>query len=190
MINNLKPNCATFSKAGLLSLICLALSACGNDDFSDLEQKIAEIKARPKGKIDDLPPVKTTEPFSFDLDGSRDPFKPVEKELAGGTDTNTPDTGIKPDPTRVKEDLESYDLDTLKMVGTLKDATLWALVRSNNGTIYRVKVGNYLGLHDGKIIDISNNEIKLMEIVPDKSSDKEKVIYKEQPNALKLVTTE
>lgn len=169
-----------------LSLVCLVLSACGSDDFSDLEQKIAEIKAKPKGEIEPLPPVKVTEPFSFDLDGSRDPFKPVEKEESSGTEDEAGGTGIKPDPTRVKEDLESYALDTLKMVGTLKDSTLWALVQSSNGTIYRVKVGNYMGLNDGKIIEISASEIKLMEIVPDKDPGK----WREQPAALKLLATE
>lgn len=169
-----------------LALVCLVLSACGSDDFSDLEQKIAEIKARPKGKIDSLPPVKVTEPFSFDLDGSRDPFKPVEKEPDSNAGMDNSDSLIKPDPLRVKEDLESYALDTLKMVGTLKDSTLWALVQSSNGTIYRVKVGNYMGLNDGKIIEISGSEIKLMEIVPDKDPGK----WREQSATLKLLATE
>jgi type IV pilus assembly protein PilP len=187
MKNNLNPNYQCLAKSFALSLVCFVLSACGGDDFSDLEQKIAEIKARPKGKIDPLPPIKNTEPFSFDLDG-RDPFKPVEKEAA--PDADTPDNGVKPDTSRVKEDLESYALDTLRMVGTLKDSTLWGLVKSNNGTIYRVKVGNHMGLNDGKIIEISNDEIKLMEIVQDKNPDKDKIHWNEQPASLKLVATE
>lgn len=185
MKHNLKANAASCIKSFALSLACLILSACGGGDFSDLEQKIAEIKAKPKGEIEPLPPVKVTEPFSFDLDGSRDPFKAVEKEDTTGTEDNS-DSLIKPDPLRVKEDLESYALDTLKMVGTLKDSTLWALVQSTNGTIYRVKVGNYMGLNDGKIIEISASEIKLMEIVPDKDPGK----WREQSAALKLLATE
>lgn len=186
MKNHLNGLC--FRKSFVLGVLFLALSACGGGDFSDLEQTLAEIKARPKGKIDPLPPVKVTEPFSFDLDGSRDPFRSVEKETEA-EEENTAESGIKPDPTRVKEDLESFALDSLKMVGTLKDSTLWGLVQSSNGTVYRVKVGNYMGTNDGKIIEISNDEIKLMEIVPDKASDKDKVRYKEQANSLKLVAT-
>jgi type IV pilus assembly protein PilP len=184
----LKHNFST--KRLVLTLFCLLLSACGGDDFSDLEQKIAEIKAKPKGEIDPLSPPKVTEPFTFDLDAPRkDPFQPVEKE----TDPPQPDgkdTGIKPDPTRVKEDLESYALDTLKMVGTLKDSTLWGLVRAKNGTIYRVKVGNYMGLNDGEIVEILNDEIKLMEIVQEKSPDKDKIRWNKQPASLRLITTE
>lgn len=184
MKNSLKPNRNLFTERFVVSLVCLGLSGCGGDDFSDLEQKIAEIKARPKDKIEPLPPIKTTEPFSFDLDGSRDPFRPVQKEPNVGPDVAG--SGIKPDPTRVKEDLESYALDTLRMVGTLKDSTLWGLVQSSGGTVYRVKVGNYMGLNNGKIIEISNNEIKLMEIVQDKEPNQ----WREQPASLKLVATE
>jgi type IV pilus assembly protein PilP len=156
--------------------------SCSSDDFSDLEQTIAEIKARPKVAIDPLPPVVIAEPFLFDLDGSRDPFKPVEREEPSSSEGIG--NGIQPDPDRPKEDLESYALDTLRMVGTLKDSTLWALVLStNNGTIYRVKEGNYMGLHDGKITEISDTDIKLMEIVPDKNPK----TWREQPAALKLV---
>lgn len=176
-----------FIKQLAYCVFCLFLSSCSNDDFSELEQKIAEIKARPKSEIEPLPPVTVAEPFLFDLDGSRDPFKPVEKEV--DTASDEPGTGIQPDPTRPKEDLESYALDTLRMVGTLKDkdAILWGLVRSSsNGTIYRVKVGNYMGLNDGKITEISETEIKLVEIVPDKDPKK----YREEPAALKLATTE
>lgn len=188
MKKSLKPNQKCLTKNLVLSLVYLALAACTNDDFSDLDQKLAEIKARPKGQIEPLPPLKTTEPFSFELDGSRDPFKPMEKEATAETGDEA-DNGIKPDPSRVKEDLESQALDTLKMVGTLKekDSTLWGLVRSSDGTIYRVKAGNYMGFNDGKIIEISNNEIKLMEIVLDKNSDKEKPRWNEQPAVLKLM---
>lgn len=190
MKNSLKPNRKCRTKSFMVGLFCLALTACGGDDFSDLEQKLAEIQARPKGQIDPLPPLKTTEPFAFELDGSRDPFKPLDKEASSDSDASEPDNGIKPDPTRVKEDLESHALDTLSMVGTIKDSILWGLVRSNDNTIYRVKVGDYMGFNDGKITEISSTEIKLMEIVPDKNADKEKPRWNEQPASLKLVATE
>jgi type IV pilus assembly protein PilP len=190
MNNNLRTDYVRLINGFGIGIVCFALSGCGDNDFTDLEQKIAEIKAKPKGKIEPLPPAKTTEPFSFQLDGSRDPFKAVEKDTGDG-EGETPDNGVKPDPTRVKEDLESFSLDSLKMVGTLKDATtLWGLVQSGQGIVYRVKVGNYMGFNDGKITDVSNDEIKLTEIILDKTSNKERKRYNEQPASLKLVATE
>lgn len=170
------------SKGFLLSLICLILAACSTNDFSDLETKITEIKNRHKSEIDPLPLIKTTAPFSFELDGTRDPFKPVEKEPLVTEDV-APGSLIKPDPNRIKEDLENNPLDSLRMVGTIKkDSTLWALVMSSDNTVYRVSIGNYMGIHDGKIIEISNNEIKLMQIVPDKEPN----TWREEAAALKL----
>ena len=53
------------------------------------------------------------------------------------------------------------------MVGTLKrDETTWALVRTKDKTIYRVKAGNYMGQNHGQITRIDENDIELTEIIP------------------------
>jgi type IV pilus assembly protein PilP len=57
------------------------------------------------------------------------------------------------------------------MVGTLNQAgTMFALVRAER-TLYRVKKGNYLGQNFGLIIDVTDSEIKLKEIVQDTAGD-------------------
>jgi len=145
------------------------LAGCGNTDFSDLTRYISEVKARPKEAIKPLPEIKVIEPFMFKPEGLRDPFKPLEQpEQTEGVDIST-GTGIKPDTTRRKEELEAFPLDGLKMVGTVNmKSSLWGLVKASDGTIYRVKVGNYVGKNYGKIIRIVSDKIELMEIVPDK----------------------
>lgn len=191
MTNKHKQNYGGVAEKTMLSLICLVLSGCG-DDMNDLEQRLAEIKARPKTGIAPLTPPKITEPYSFATDGSRNPFEPVEKETAPGSGDEL-DNGIKPDRSRIKEELESYAAENVTMVGTitdLKNSTLWGLVRAANGTLYKVKVGNYVGLNDGKIIEISNKEIKFDEIVADKSSDDGKDHWKKHSDSLKMVATQ
>ena len=190
MRNKLKPKRQHRAELFTLSLLCLALTACGGDDFTDLDQKIDEIKGTPKGQIAPLTPPKTPEPFAFELDASRDPFQQKDKEETAQIDEVEADNGVKPDPTRVKEDLESHALDTLKMVGTLKDSAggMVGLVLSSDGTVYRVRVGNYMGLNDGIITEISNTKITLKEIVPDKNFDKEKPRYSYQSASLDLPT--
>jgi type IV pilus assembly protein PilP len=145
-----------------------SITGCAPDDFSDLEEYIAEVKARPKGSIPPLPEIKIVESFIFKPEGLRDPFSPIEPE--SGTESAGPAStgGIKPDLTRQKEELELFSLDTMRMVGTLAmKADLWGLVRTNDGTIHRVRVGNYMGKNYGKIIRITEDRIELMEIVPD-----------------------
>jgi type IV pilus assembly protein PilP len=171
-----------------LVAVSIILAGCGNDDFTELQKQIADIQAIPKKPIKDLPAQEVVEPFLFELDGSKDPFELVQKEaLTDAAATESANSGVHPDPNRPKEDLELYALDSLKMVGTLKkDEILWALVQSKDGTVHRVKLGNYVGTSDGKITDVSENEIKLMEIVPDKTPN----TWREQPNSLKLNPTQ
>jgi type IV pilus assembly protein PilP len=54
------------------------------------------------------------------------------------------------------------------MMGTLElDNELWGIVRSPDGTIHRVQVGNYLGRNHGKVVGISEESIDLNEIIQD-----------------------
>jgi type IV pilus assembly protein PilP len=78
-------------------------------------------------------------------------------------------SGLTPDETRRKEELEGFSLDSIRMVGTLElQGTTWGLVRTQEGIIFRVKVGNYMGKNHGQITRISEEGIELTEIIPDK----------------------
>jgi type IV pilus assembly protein PilP len=190
MKHTLIPKRGLSLKILLILIVNSLLLGCNNDDFSDLEKQIEEIKRTPPTNIEPPPEIKTAEPFSFELgDGARDPFQPVPKEEPITTESTTPaaNKGIHPDLNRPKEDLELHSLDSLTMAGTLKkDGILWALVQSKEGTIHSVKAGNYMGENNGKITDISENEIKLMEIIPDKEPNQ----WREQPTSLKLAPTQ
>jgi type IV pilus assembly protein PilP len=158
------------------------LGGCGNDDFSDLQQYITEVKAKPKGTIEPLPEIKTVEPFVFKPEGLRDPFKAISESEEEQEAQASTGNGIKPDTTRRKEELEAFPLDSLRMVGTVvMKANLWGLVKASDKTIYRVQVGNYMGKNYGKIIRILNDKIELMEIVPDTPGS-----WREQQTSLAL----
>jgi type IV pilus assembly protein PilP len=157
------------------------LAGCG-DDFSDLQRYISEVKARPKEPIKPLPEIKVIEPFIFKPEGLRDPFRPLEKPEQDENADVSAVSGIKPDTTRRKEELEAFPLDVLKMVGVVDmKSNLWGLVKASDGTIYRVKVGNYMGKNYGKVIRIVSDKIELMEIVPDKPGT-----WREQPASIAL----
>jgi type IV pilus assembly protein PilP len=142
------------------------LSGCGQSDLSDLKTYIADVKSRTKIEVDPLPEVRTVEPFVFSGEDLRDPFVPDEKMQE--PEEERVETGIRPDTARPKEELESYDLETLQMVGTVvQQGALWGLIKAVDGTIHRVRVGNYLGKNYGKIVSIKENMIELVEIVAD-----------------------
>jgi type IV pilus assembly protein PilP len=147
-----------------------------------LNHYIAEVKARPSGRITPLPDVQIIKPFVFKPEDLRDPFKPLdqpEQTLPVGIALGN---GLKPDLTRRKEELEAFPLDGLVMVGTvLKKAAIWGLIKASDGTVHRVQVGNYLGKNYGKIIQISSDKVELMEIVPDKPG-----FWREQQTSIAL----
>lgn len=141
------------------------LTACGSGDMADLKSFVAEVKGRHKTAVEPLPEVKTVEPFVFVAEELRDPFIPDETVQDQGEDDKV-ESGIRPDTTRPKEELESYELDTLRMVGTVnQQGVLWGLIKSSDGAIHRVTTGNYMGRNYGKIINIKENQIELVEIV-------------------------
>ncbi len=152
------------SKHGLVLALALSLAACGAD-MDDLDQYINEIKARPGGRIEPLPEITPYEIFTYvaDAQGLRSPFVPDTPQATGSAAG-----GARPDPDRSREYLESFPLDTLGMVGTLYiGETMYGLVQTADGLIHRVVPGNYMGQNDGRITDISESEITLVEIISD-----------------------
>ncbi|WP_078121742.1 pilus assembly protein PilP [Thiosocius teredinicola] len=154
-------------------MVPLLLAGCVNTDKSDLQTYIDDVKSRQASGIEPIPEIKQVVGFVYAAKNRRDPFTPQEDETAATE--SVLDTGIRPDPNRRKEELESYSLDSLRMVGTLEqEQATWGLVKTSDGTIHRVATGNYLGLNDGKITRISEDKIELIELVPTGSGFLEK----------------
>ncbi len=149
----------------VLAVLAAGLAACGGDN-DDLDKYINDIKARPGGRIDPLPEITPYEIFTYvaDAEGIRSPFVPDTPQVA----TSGAGGGIRPDSDRSREFLENFSLDTLSMVGTLYiGETMYGLVQTNDGLIHRVVPGNYMGQNDGRITDITESEISLVEIISD-----------------------
>ncbi len=154
----------TVRKGLLLAITAVGLVACGGD-MDDLDSYINEVKARPGGRIEPLPEITPYEVFTYvaDAQGLRSPFVPDTPQAAGPAAG-----GASPDPERPAEFLESFPLDTLRMVGTLDiNETVYGLVQTSDGLIHRVVPGNYMGQNDGRITDITESEIVLVEIISD-----------------------
>ena len=160
-------------KRFLLLLLPALVAGCANKDMTDLQDYVAEVKARPASGIEPIPEIRQVVGFVYEAKNRRDPFTPpLDDDEATET---VLDNGIRPDPNRRKEELEGFTLDSLRMVGTLEqEEETWGLVKTSDGTIHRVAPGNYMGQNDGRITRISEDKIELIELVPTGSGFLEK----------------
>ena len=154
--------------------ILLNLSGCVSTDMSDLDQYITEILARPVGRIEPLPEIKPYEAYTYQSSGlnARDPFKlfyhTEEAEAVEGEGSGLTKEMEEETRNRNKEELEQYELDSLRMVGTMENGeNQWGIVQGPDGAVHRIKVGNYMGRNTGKILNIFENRIEIREIVKD-----------------------
>jgi len=139
---------------------------CAQREMQDLHAYVAAVKARAATPIDPIPQIKQAETYLYVPDGRRDPFTPSQQSdlIAEASSASGP----KPNLDRRREELETYPLDTMEMVGTLEQKQeYWGLVKTQDGTIHRVKPGNYLGQNHGQILVISEDKIDLNELVQD-----------------------
>jgi type IV pilus assembly protein PilP len=146
--------------------------------MSDLQRYIAEVNARPGGRIEPLPVIEPHESFTYDAYDERSPFVP--ERPSGNADSSR--SLLRPDSARPREYLEQFPLDTLDMVGSLvQGGVLYGLVQTTDTLVHRVRVGNYLGQNDGRIVSIDDSVIRVVEIVPDGIGG-----YMERPAAVSL----
>ena len=112
--------------------------------------------------------VKSYEPVPYDVGNLLDPFKPAkigpEQKKSGGG-------GLQPDLNRNREPLESYPLESLKYVGVITKVKVSYAIVLADGSLYQVRVGNYMGQNFGVITKVSEEEVALKELVQDSAGD-------------------
>lgn len=164
----------------IVIVMATGLAACSSDEYSDLKKELKTLSKDLRGKIEPLPVVKPYEPVPYTVFDQPDPFGPTKIELvvkAQPVGTGGP----RPDMDRRKEPLETFPLESLKMVGIWrKGKDVFALVKADT-TVYPVKVGNYLGANFGLVTAISDTQLNLRELVQDSGGD-----WTERKGALQL----
>jgi len=149
------------------TIICISLLNIGScsQDVSDLQSFIAQTKSAHVGSVKPIPQFKPYESFSYSAAELRDPFvATVDIEDNETTKTSL----LNPDTSRPRQPLEVFPLDALSMVGTLEqNEQQWGLIKDPQNTVHRVQLGNYMGQNEGRITEINESAISLIEIVPD-----------------------
>jgi type IV pilus assembly protein PilP len=74
------------------------------------------------------------------------------------------ESALAPDQQRTPEPLEEFQLEALRLVGTLRmGGKQVALISAPDGSVYSVREGNYLGTNYGHITAIGPQEVRITE---------------------------
>ena len=145
--------------------MALGLSAC-SIGMGDLEEFVAQEKAKKSTKIEPIPQIKQYEAFAYVEGSRRDPFvSPDPDRRAAGAGAGS---ALAPDLHRNREPLEEFPLDGLRMLGVIQaNGKTYALVKAPDNIVHRVTRGDHMGQNYGAITKVDDTEITLTEIIPD-----------------------
>nr|WP_163500979.1 pilus assembly protein PilP [Halomonas socia] len=160
---------------------CLLLVGCADPGLAGLDRELEALKRNPgELSVEPLPEVPRYRAPGYEQTNARSPFlaRLPEEDTAAA-----PQGERAPDPDRPREPLERYDLSELELVGTLTvNARSSALLRSPQGQVHRLRVGNYLGVDDGRIVSITGASIVLVETVRERNAWVERTREMTLPN--------
>lgn len=144
-----------------ISLLSVGQVGCSLEEGDDLDRYMRDATKDVKPRVKPLPEVQPYMALQYNADGTLvDPFrarKAVNKSSV-----------LQPNLNRPKEPMEAYPLESLKYVGLLSKSKLtYALLKTPDESVQQVKLGNYVGQNFGRVMQISEGEVLLMEIVQD-----------------------
>jgi len=142
------------------------LSGCSTG-FDEIKARMDAIRKQPRGRVEPPPEFTPLPSFTYAAHQLRSPFTPPETEMM--IKVRQGDKPVMPDFSLPQEFLEKFNLEALRMRGTLQrpGSVLYGLIEDGEGGVQRVKIGNYVGKNHGRITEITQSQINLIEIVPD-----------------------
>ncbi len=146
----------------LSALVLLLTTACQQQGSDDLQTWMAEIRQRHHAKPVNLPQGSPMPEFRYQAGQRADPFDLSKlSTIDPAALANSP----QPDLRRPREPLETFPIDSLRLIGNLRRGKeVVALIQADK-LIHIVRVGAHLGQDLGKVIAISDKTVDIDEWV-------------------------
>jgi len=157
-------------RLGLASAVAI-LAGCSDGGTEELQQWMTEVQRQTPVSVQKISEPKVFTPFIYGGHTELDPYDPAKMDAAFAQQEAVAKTGIKPDFERRREPLESFPLDTIKMVGTLERPGLKYALLQVDQTVFQVKVGNHVGQNFGRVTNVTDSGVEIREIVRDASGE-------------------
>jgi type IV pilus assembly protein PilP len=151
--------------------LALLVAGCSDSDVKEVRDWMTQVKWETRPAVQPLPEPKEFIPYAYNAKEAVDPFSPNKLlvELAKAAEVS--DNPLKPDMRRPKELLETYPLDTMRMVGTLqKGGVNYALLQIDK-SVFQVKTGQRLGQNYGLVTRVTDAVVDIRETVQDAAGE-------------------
>ena len=151
----------------LFCVVAMTLVSGCFDDITEIKAHMAKVETTTTNYIEPMPEVNAFIHIAYSADELRSPFVLPKPEIIQQKMQQMAGC-LSPDANRRKQPLEKYALSDLTMRGTLGDASmLWALLEASDLSLHRVALGNYIGLYNGRITQVSAKKVNIIELAPD-----------------------
>lgn len=154
-------------------LAVLVLMGCSASDQAGIQDWITQQRAHVRPGVSPIAEPKTFVPQAYPGSAASDPFNSQKLTQALRRDAVEVASSalVKPELARPKQALEAVPLDTMVMVGSLVSrGQPVALIRIDR-LVHPVRPGAYLGQNYGKVIQVTDTQVLLREIVQDASGE-------------------
>lgn len=147
------------------------LAGCGDSDVREVRDWMEQVKRDTHPAVKPLAEPKDFLPYAYGAKDQTDPFDPNKLlavlAQAAATSTNP----NQPDLNRPREQLESFPLDTMQMVGTIeKGGVRYALLQIDRG-LYQVRAGQHIGQNFGVVTHVDEDGVAIREVVQDAAGE-------------------
>lgn len=118
-----------------------------------------------------LPAPSRFEPHPYEGQPSTDPFDAHRLTSAMKVESAQASPRLAAELRRRREPLEAYELEAMAMAGTLLRQGRSVALVSVDKMLYQVRVGDYMGQNNGRVVKIEEGRIELREVVQEASGE-------------------
>ena len=154
----------------LLAAAAMLLAGC-DDGRASLQTWMAQTRESMPRNVEPIPEPKRFDPVRYEPSEEIDPFSAQRMKVATMSSGRRAAATGEPDGARPREPLEAFPLDSLKLVGNLRQGGSNVALVQVDTSIYQVREGNHIGPNHGRVLRISDDELAIREVVQDAVGD-------------------
>jgi type IV pilus assembly protein PilP len=154
----------------LPALACMSLlAACGDSDVREVREWMDQVQRDTRPNVKPLAEPKDFIPYAYGAAAAPDPFS--QSKLLGELARTAAHDRNQPDLDRPRELLESFPLDTMRMVGSMQKGGIGYALLQIDRAVYQVRAGQRVGQNFGVVTRVGEDAIDIREVVQDAAGD-------------------